>query len=74
MKNIMKILGQFMITICIIVITAFLMGIPISMLWNLFCPKVFGLTKIDFVDGAIVYMLIDLCQSPTRVNPFNGSE
>jgi hypothetical protein len=36
------------------------MGIPISMIWNLFCPKVFGLVKIDWVDGTLLYLLSNL--------------
>jgi len=36
------------------------MGIPIAMLWNIFCPKVFGLVKIDWVDGTLLYLLCNL--------------
>lgn len=57
MKKIFEIAGIFFVSIAVIVITAFVMGIPISWLWNLFCPKVFGLPVIDWVDGAIVYIL-----------------
>jgi hypothetical protein len=57
MKKIFEIASIFFVSIAVIVITAFVMGIPISWLWNLFCPKVFGLPVIDWVDGAIVYIL-----------------
>ncbi len=46
-----------LVSIAVTVITAFILGIPISWLWNLFCPKIFGLPAIDWVDGAIAYTL-----------------
>jgi len=60
MKTFIKILWPFAVSICIFVIGAFIMGVPISMLWNLFCPKVFGLVKIDWVDGTLLYLLCNL--------------
>ena len=46
-----------LVSIAVTVITAFILGIPISWLWNLFCPKIFGLPVIDWVDGAVAYTL-----------------
>jgi hypothetical protein len=60
MKTFIKIFWPFAVSICIFIIAAFIMGVPISMLWNLFCPKVFGLVKIDWVDGTLLYLLCNL--------------
>lgn len=60
MKKIFEITSILLVSIAVIVITAFVFGFPISWLWNLFCPKVFGLPTIDWVDGAVVYVLCKL--------------
>jgi hypothetical protein len=57
MKKVIQIASLLLASIAVIVITAFVLGLPISWLWNLFCPKIFGLPTIDWVDGAIVYVL-----------------
>jgi hypothetical protein len=57
MNRIIEIISIFLVSIAIIIITAFIFGIPVSWLWNLFCPKVFGLQRIDWVDGAVLYTL-----------------
>jgi hypothetical protein len=57
MKKVIQIASLLLASIAVIVITAFVLGLPISWLWNLFCPKIFGLPMIDWVDGAIVYVL-----------------
>jgi hypothetical protein len=46
-----------LVSIAVIIITAFAFGLPISWLWNLFCPKIFGLPIIDWIDGTILYAL-----------------
>jgi hypothetical protein len=60
MKTFIKIFWPFAVSICIFIIAAFIMGIPIAMFWNIFCPKVFGLVKIDWMDGAMLYLLCNL--------------
>jgi hypothetical protein len=57
MNRIIEVISVFLVSIAIIIITAFIFGIPVSWLWNLFCPKVFGLQRIDWVDGAVLYTL-----------------
>lgn len=57
MSRIVEFISIIVVSIAVIIITAFLFGIPISWLWNLFCPKVFGLARIDWVDGAVLYTL-----------------
>jgi hypothetical protein len=57
MKKITEIITILLVSIAVIIITAFVFGVPISWLWNVFCPKIFGLPQIDWVDGAIVYVL-----------------
>ena len=57
MKKITEIISILLVSVAVIVITAFAFGFPISGLWNAFCPKVFGLPTIDWVDGAVVYVL-----------------
>jgi hypothetical protein len=57
MSRIVEFVSIIVVSIAVIIITAFLFGIPISWLWNLFCPKVFGLAHIDWVDGAVLYTL-----------------
>jgi hypothetical protein len=60
MKTFIKIFWPFAVSICIFIIAAFIMGVPISILWNAFCPKVFGLVRIDWVDGTLLYLLCNL--------------
>jgi hypothetical protein len=57
MTKIIEIMSLLLVSVAVIVITAFVLGLPISWLWNLFCPKVFGFPTIDWVDGAVVYVL-----------------
>jgi hypothetical protein len=57
MNKIIELMSIILVSIAVTVITAFILGIPISWLWNLFCPKIFGLPAIDWVDGAIAYTL-----------------
>lgn len=57
MKKVTEIISILLVSVAVIVITAFAFGFPISWLWNAFCPKVFGLPTIDWVDGAVVYVL-----------------
>jgi hypothetical protein len=60
MKIVLQIVGAFLVGVAVVIITSFLMGIPVSWLWNVFCPKVFGLPTIDWVDGAVLYILCNL--------------
>jgi hypothetical protein len=57
MSRIVEFISIILVSIAVTIITAFLFGIPISWLWNLFCPKIFGLARIDWVDGAVLYTL-----------------
>lgn len=57
MNKIFEIISLFSVSIAVIVITAFAFGFPISLLWNAFCPKIFGLSTIDWVDGTILYVI-----------------
>jgi hypothetical protein len=57
MKRLVEIISLLLVSIAVIIITAFVFGIPISWLWNLFCPKIFGLQRIDWIDGAVLYTL-----------------
>jgi hypothetical protein len=57
MKKLVEIISLLIVSIAVIIITAFMFGIPISWLWNLFCPKIFGLQRIDWIDGAVLYTL-----------------
>jgi hypothetical protein len=57
MEKIIEIMALLLVSVAVIVIMAFVFGLPISWLWNLFCPKVFGLPMIDWVDGAVAYVL-----------------
>jgi hypothetical protein len=57
MKRLVEIISLLTVSIAVIIITAFMFGIPISWLWNLFCPKIFGLQRIDWIDGAVLYTL-----------------
>lgn len=60
MKKLIGTMSLFLGSISVIVITAFAFGFPVSWLWNLFCPKVFGLPTIDWVDGTVCYILSKL--------------
>jgi hypothetical protein len=60
MKHSIELGITFLVGVAVVIITSFLMGIPVSWLWNLFCPKVFGLTRIDWIDGAVLYILCNL--------------
>lgn len=60
MKIVLQIVGEFLISIAIVVITAFIFGLPLSLLWNVFLPKIFGLPTIDWVDGAVLYLFCNL--------------
>lgn len=60
MKTFIELSMTFLVGVAIVIVTSFVMGIPVYILWNLFCPKVFGLQKIDWIDGAILYMLCNL--------------
>jgi hypothetical protein len=57
MNRIFEIISILLVSIAVIVITAFAFGLPISWLWNLFCPKIFGLPMIDWIDGTILYAI-----------------
>jgi len=57
MNKLIELISILAVSIAVIIITAFAFGLPISWLWNIFCPKVFGLPTIDWVDGAVVYIL-----------------
>jgi hypothetical protein len=60
MKRLIELSMTFLIGVAIVIITSFVMGVPVSLLWNLFCPKVFGLASIDWIDGAVLYILCNL--------------
>ena len=60
MKIVLEIVGVFLVSIAIVTVTAFVFGLPLSLLWNVFFPKVFGLPTIDWVDGAILYLFSNL--------------
>jgi hypothetical protein len=60
MKTFIELGITFLIGVAVIIVTSFIMGIPVSWLWNLFCPKVFGLPVIDWIDGAVLYILCNL--------------
>jgi len=60
MKTLIELSMTFLVGVAIIIVTSFVMGIPVYFLWNMFCPKVFGLAKIDWVDGTVLYMLCNL--------------
>jgi hypothetical protein len=53
MKRLIELGMTFLVGVAVVIITSFVMGIPVSLLWNLFCPKVFGLVRIDWIDGAV---------------------
>lgn len=53
----MSIVTNIFITIAVIVITAFVFGLPVSFLWNATVTKIFLLPSIDWVDGAVLYIL-----------------
>jgi hypothetical protein len=57
MNKLIELISILAVSVAIIIITAVAFGFPISWLWNIFCPKVFGLPTIDWVDGAVVYIL-----------------
>ena len=57
MKKIIELTSIFLVSAAVTVITAFAFGLPISWLWNAFCPNVFGWPTIDWVDGAVIYVL-----------------
>ena len=60
MKYFIELGITFLIGVAVVTITSFVMGIPVSWLLNLFCPKVFGLARIDWIDGAVLYILCNL--------------
>jgi hypothetical protein len=60
MKRLIELGMTFLVGVAVVIITSFVMGVPVSLLWNLFCPKVFGLTRIDWIDGAVLYILCNL--------------
>jgi len=60
MKRLIELGITFLVGVAVVIITSFVMGIPVSLLWNLFCPKVFGLVRIDWIDGAVLYILCNL--------------
>lgn len=53
----MNIITNIIITVAVIVITAFVFGLPVSFLWNITVTKIFLLPSIDWVDGAALYIL-----------------
>ena len=57
MNKIIEITSIFLVSAAVTVIMAFAFGLPISWLWNAFCPKIFGLPTIDWIDGAVIYTL-----------------
>jgi hypothetical protein len=60
MKYFIELGITFLVGVAVVTITSFVMGIPVSWLWNLFCPKVLGLSRIDWIDGAVLYILCNL--------------
>ena len=60
MKTFIELSMSFLVGVAVIIITSYIMGIPVSLLWNLFFPKVFGFVRIDWIDGAILYALCNL--------------
>jgi len=60
MKRLIELGMTFLVGVAVVIITSFVMGIPVSLLWNLFCPKAFGLVRIDWIDGAVLYILCNL--------------
>ena len=60
MKTFIELTMTFLVGVAIVIVTSFVMGIPVYLLWNMFCPKVFGLAKIDWIDGAVLYILCNL--------------
>jgi len=60
MKHFIELGITFLVGVAVVIITSFVMGVPVSLLWNLFCPKVFGLVRIDWIDGAVLYILCNL--------------
>jgi hypothetical protein len=57
MNKIIELMSIFTVSVAVIIITAFVFGVPVSWLWNLFCPKILGFSKIDWIDGAVLYTL-----------------
>ena len=60
MNAFLQIVATLLISIAIFTIAAFVCGLPISFLWNVFFPKVFGLPTIDWIDGSILYLFCNL--------------
>ena len=57
MDNFIEIITKFVLIILLLVIIAFLTGVPTMLLWNYLMPYLFGLHKINFWQAICMNLL-----------------